>query len=84
MFKPPTLDSRDHTKEGLSWDTRDYKSLVICPSSHTSTECVSILGVTGWGAGTSAGGGGKAKSIGLGNWEAHMMSTVYPSDTGQF
>lgn len=50
MSKPPMLDSRDHTKEGLSWAPRDYKSLVICPSSYTSTEYVSVLGVTGWGS----------------------------------
>lgn len=45
---------RDHTKEGLSWDTRNYRSLVIHPSSYTGTECV-CTGVDGarWEAGIS-------------------------------
>lgn len=60
---------RDHTKEGLSWDTWNYKSLVIRPSSYTGTEYV-CTGVDGarWEAGTSgAGGGVKVKRVGLEN-----------------
>ena len=45
---------RDHTKEGLSRDSWNYKSLVIRASSYTGTEYV-CTGVDGarWEAGTS-------------------------------
>ena len=45
---------KDHTKEGPSWDTQNYESLAIHPSSYTGTECV-WTGVDGarWEAGIS-------------------------------